>query len=188
MSKPVVLLSPFRAPTILERTRNKLYAQEAMADALARGEAPFASHLLYPQVLDDGDGAEREQGIAAELAWIDLARCVVVYVDRGISAGMAGEILHCFRHGYAIKLRSLNPQIDAAQVDAMIEAQVLVRDLFSDIVLELPPLAGPHAGNGSSAAQEAQDAPQGVLPSPTPAQSLPPSLAPPAGPWGSGNG
>jgi hypothetical protein len=34
--------------------RNIRYAQLCVLDCLQRGEAPFASHLLYTQVLDDG--------------------------------------------------------------------------------------------------------------------------------------
>lgn len=184
MAKPVVLESPFAYSTILERRENELYAQRALADSLARDEAPFASHLLYPQVLDDLYPSQREQGIAGQLAWLDLARAVVVYVDRGITAGMAQAILHCFRHGYGITLRSLDPGITGAQVEALLEAQILIRDLFSDVVLQLPPLAGPHRGNGASAAQEAAGAPQDVsapIPTPEPPASPP---APPAPAWG----
>jgi hypothetical protein len=49
--------------------RNVAYARQALKHSLDRGEAPIASHLLYPQVLDDNDPAQREQGIAAGLAW-----------------------------------------------------------------------------------------------------------------------
>ena len=45
--------------------------------ALARGEAPIASHLLYPQVLDDADPFQRQQGIAAGLAWAAVADATV---------------------------------------------------------------------------------------------------------------
>lgn len=61
-----------------------------MRDCLMRGEAPFASHLLYTQIgiLDDNDPAERERGIAAGLCWGPLADKTVAYDDFGISAGM----------------------------------------------------------------------------------------------------
>ena len=38
-------------------------ARRAMLDCLKRGEAPFASHLLYTQALDDSDAAHRKLGI-----------------------------------------------------------------------------------------------------------------------------
>ena len=47
----VVLESPFAGNVEM----NIHYARACMADCLARGEAPFASHLLYtqPGILDD---------------------------------------------------------------------------------------------------------------------------------------
>lgn len=47
-----------------------------MLDALDRGEAPYASHLLYTQMLDDTIPAERELGIKAGFAWGDGVRRV----------------------------------------------------------------------------------------------------------------
>jgi hypothetical protein len=45
----VIIESPYAG----DPDGNLAYARAALADSLARGEAPFASHLLYPQVLDD---------------------------------------------------------------------------------------------------------------------------------------
>ncbi len=64
------------------------YARRAMADSLKRGEAPFLSHLLYTQVLDDGDVNQRAHGIAAGFAWGLAASHRVFYVDYGWSMGM----------------------------------------------------------------------------------------------------
>jgi hypothetical protein len=72
------------------RKRNRRYAKECMRDSLMRGEAPYASHLLYDQVgiLDDSLPSERERGLLAGLAWGVCAHVTVVYTDRGISPGM----------------------------------------------------------------------------------------------------
>lgn len=78
----VILESPY-AGNLSLHTR---YARAAMRDSLLRGEAPMASHLLYTQVLDDGDPLERAMGITAGLAW--QADKTVVYTDCGISNGM----------------------------------------------------------------------------------------------------
>lgn len=59
-----------------------------MAHSLSLGEAPFASHLLYTQVLDDKDPEQRRQGIEAGLAWGRAADATVVYSDYGVSSGM----------------------------------------------------------------------------------------------------
>ncbi|WP_315747880.1 MULTISPECIES: hypothetical protein [unclassified Bradyrhizobium] len=86
----VILESPYAGDV----ADNVAYARACVRDALLRGEAPLASHLLYtqPAVLDDNNGRERAHGINAGHAWLHLADAVVVYVDRGISEGMAAGI------------------------------------------------------------------------------------------------
>lgn len=90
MHRRVIIESPFAG----DIRRNVLYALRALKDSLARGEAPFASHLLYTQVLDDKDKAQRRQGIDAGLEWARVAEATVVYTDYGVSAGMALGIEH----------------------------------------------------------------------------------------------
>lgn len=82
--RPLVIIeSPYKGDP-----ENIAYAKRAMRDSIARGERPFASHLLYTQVLDDSDHDDRELGM--ELGWDFLhhADLVAVYTDRGISEGM----------------------------------------------------------------------------------------------------
>lgn len=90
MTRLVIVESPFAGDV----SRNVAYARAAMADCLRRGEAPFASHLLYTQsgVLDDDVPAERRLGIEAGLAWGERADATVVYGDLGVSRGMAQGI------------------------------------------------------------------------------------------------
>ena len=85
----VIIESPFKGRTPEEEAENIAYAKEAMRDSLYRGEAPFASHLLYPQMLDDANKHERRMGIEAGLRIGQLADRTVVYTDRGISPGMS---------------------------------------------------------------------------------------------------
>lgn len=80
----VLLESPY-AGNVEE---NEKYARECMRDSLLRGEAPFASHLLYTQCLDDLDPTERQMGIEAGLKIGSYAVKTVVYTDLGISTGM----------------------------------------------------------------------------------------------------
>ena len=82
----VVLESPYAGDVPL----NVAYARACLADSLARGEAPIASHLLYtqPGVLDDTDPEERARGMWAGHAWLPRAQAVVAYTDLGVSAGM----------------------------------------------------------------------------------------------------
>lgn len=84
--KTVILESPYAGDSEVHIR----YARACMGDCLRRGEAPFASHLLYtqPGVLDDRMPDERNMGIAAGLAIGDLFDATVVYTDLGISSGM----------------------------------------------------------------------------------------------------
>jgi hypothetical protein len=78
-----------------------------------RGESPVASHLLYtqPGILNDADPTERLWGIQAGLAWRDVADASVVYIDRGISAGMKYGIQRDRERGIPVEHRSLRPNI-----------------------------------------------------------------------------
>jgi len=78
-----------------------------MRDSLYRGEAPFASHLLYPQMLDDTDERERRMGIEAGLLIGRSADRTVVYTDRGISPGMKQGIKRAEDEGRPVEYRSL---------------------------------------------------------------------------------
>lgn len=84
--KRVVIESPYAGDV----ERNTAYARACMLDSLHRGEAPYASHLLFtqPGILDDTNPVERRLGIEAGLAWGEAADLVAVYVDLGVSAGM----------------------------------------------------------------------------------------------------
>ena len=83
-------LTIIESPYAGDVARNLRYARAALRDSLLRGEAPIASHCLYtqPGVLDDTLPDERRRGIAAGHAWMEVAQCVAVYGDLGISEGM----------------------------------------------------------------------------------------------------
>lgn len=105
----VIIESPY-AGNWWQRWLNRRYARAAMRDCLIRGEAPIASHLLYTQVLNDGDPVEREWGIHAGLAWMKSADASVVYIDRGISGGMEKGMAAAKAAGVIIEKRSLQCQ------------------------------------------------------------------------------
>jgi hypothetical protein len=98
----VIIESPFAGDV----ERNTDYARRCLRDSLSRGEAPLASHLLYPQVLKDENAEERRQGVGAGLSWATCA-ATIVYVDHGISRGMELGIAHAKRAGRKIEYRSL---------------------------------------------------------------------------------
>lgn len=102
----VFIMSPYAGNT----ARNIAYARAAMADSIARGEAPMAPHLMYPQdgVLSDDDPHQRDTGIACGLAWARWADIGAVYIDLGISAGMRHEIRKIEAMGLTIEHRRID--------------------------------------------------------------------------------
>lgn len=107
--KLVLLESPYAGKTPEETQRNVEYARAAMADCFKRGEAPYASHLLYtqPGVLDDNIPEERSLGIEAGLLWGAKAEKTVVYSDLGVSKGMALGIGRAAKEGRPCETRKL---------------------------------------------------------------------------------
>lgn len=105
----VILESPYAGATDEDIAANVIYARWALRDALLRGEAPIASHLLYTQegVLDDKLPDERQMGIDAGLVWRFVAEGSVVYADRGFSSGMEYGIAAARRAGLLVTFRRL---------------------------------------------------------------------------------
>ena len=101
----VVLESPYAGDV----NNNVRYARACMRDCLDRGEAPYASHLLYTQegVLDDAIPVEREWGIQAGFAWRQVSAKTVVYTDLGMSKGMKYGILDAEKRGIPVEYRTL---------------------------------------------------------------------------------
>lgn len=95
-----------------ELDENLEYARAALKDCLHRGEAPYASHLLYtqPGVLDDTVPEERRLGMQAGFTWNERALKTVVYVDRGISNGMREGIKNAGDCNRPVEIRTLGPE------------------------------------------------------------------------------
>jgi hypothetical protein len=104
----VVIESPYADNVGL----NISYARECLWDSLLRQESPFASHLLYTQVLDDKISGQRKLGMDLALNWYDVADLCAVYTDHGISDGMRRGIEYAESIGLAIEERSIK---DASQ-------------------------------------------------------------------------
>jgi hypothetical protein len=101
----IIIESPFAGNT----SKNIAYAKLCMKDALKRGEAPLASHLLYtqPGLLNDNIMEERLIGINAGLEWAKKAKLTAVYTDLGISSGMRFGIDHAKVYNRRIEYRTL---------------------------------------------------------------------------------
>ena len=105
--KLVVIESPYAAETGQGIFRNVVYARRCIRDSLDRGEAPYASHILYPGALRDSVPAERERALAACHAWIARADLVAVYTDKGISPGMELAIEVAEKTGIPVEKRRI---------------------------------------------------------------------------------
>jgi len=87
--------------------RNVRYLKACLADSIRRGEAPFASHGLYPGSLDDRNPAERKMGMEAGWAWHEVADAVIVYEDLGITPGMLAGVANAQKLGKSVEYRRL---------------------------------------------------------------------------------
>jgi hypothetical protein len=109
--KLVIIESPFKATPYYSVEQHRLYLMHAIEHCLRLGEAPFASHHLIPEILDDGDPVERAFGIKCGFAWGQHADLVAVYGDLGIGPGMADAIEHWNKLGKRIEWRKLPDKI-----------------------------------------------------------------------------
>jgi hypothetical protein len=99
----VIVETPYRGDV----ARNMRYLRDAQRDCIGRGEAPFASHRMYTDALDDDDPVERDLGVALGFEWGLVAHATVAYTDLGISTGMGLGIAHARMAGRPVELRSL---------------------------------------------------------------------------------
>ena len=88
MTRLVVIESPFAG----DLDRNVIYAQRALRDSIYRNEAPIASHLLYPQVLNECNEKERTLGINLGFEWWIAKPLIAIYIDYGVTPGMEKAI------------------------------------------------------------------------------------------------
>jgi len=95
--KKVFICSPFRANSQRHSRTFIKYAKDLCAYAFRMGCAPFAPHLLYPDILypsiiDDAKLPEREKGISAGLKFMAVCDEVWIGIKFQISEGMHKEI------------------------------------------------------------------------------------------------
>lgn len=105
--KRVVIETPFAATTEAESKRNAAYLKAAMLDSIRLGEAPYASHAIYAQFLDDTIAEERSRGIMMGFVWGDMAEATVVYVDLGITKGMRAGVDYAHSKGRPVIYREV---------------------------------------------------------------------------------
>lgn len=149
--KLVVIESPFKAKTAPRRAMLVRYAKVAMKHALALGEAPFASHLLYTQVLDDDVAAERALGIGAGLAWARCGYKSAAYADHGLSSGMILGIENAYQeksqrpvelrylHGESLAICDRCDEEDAPRAVMVCEGMYLCGECLNEQGQDAPP-------------------------------------------------
>lgn len=79
------------------------YARHVIDEGLG---SPFVPHLMFPQFLDENIPAEREAGIEAGMAFLNVCDEMMVYLknDLTISEGMKAEIKEAFALGIPVRL------------------------------------------------------------------------------------
>ena len=102
--KPCIFIcSPFAGDT----KANLENARRYLKFAVDKGAIPFAPHLLYPQVMDDQDPAQRKLGLFFGLVW--LRKCDEVWVfGKTISSGMRAEIDKASKHRIPVRYFTQN--------------------------------------------------------------------------------
>jgi len=109
----VALESPFKGcgetleEQTFDRAMNVAYAQACLLHSIKNNETPFMGHLLYTQVLQEEDQAQRDLGIEMDTDWYYVVDKCVLYCDRGISNGMKTGKNHALSLGVPIVYRYL---------------------------------------------------------------------------------
>ena len=97
--RPLVYICSPYAGDVVTNTKN---ARRYSRFAVDKGYIPVASHLLYPQFLDDNNESERELGLFFGNAL--MSKCAEVWVfGSRISSGMEAEIKRAKWKGYHLR-------------------------------------------------------------------------------------
>jgi hypothetical protein len=116
--KRVIIESPYAGHI----DQNLAYLAAAIRDCFNRGEAPFASHALYPQVLSEE--TERQLGIHAGFLWWEAAEKIIFYTDRGWSPGMKDALARAVARNKPFETRTLEEIRGPEQADRTPSASI----------------------------------------------------------------
>ncbi|MGL4208196.1 MAG: hypothetical protein ACRCTY_02285 [Candidatus Adiutrix sp.] len=97
--KKIYVCSPYAGDVDANVEMARVFCRKAMED----GHAPFASHLMYPGVVNDLIEKDRARGIACGLTFMESCDEMWAYVGKGISEGMALELEHALKIGIPVK-------------------------------------------------------------------------------------
>lgn len=99
--KKVYICSPYRATTKEELRENIAVARRLCRKAVDDGCVVFCPHLLYPQFLREEVEMEREKGMKAGMAMLEMADEVWMLSGR-VSPGMGREVARASELGIPI--------------------------------------------------------------------------------------
>lgn len=136
----VIIESPCKATSIAQQLRNRKYAIKCMLDSIDKGEAPFAAHLLYPQILTEETVDDKNVGIKLGLQWGEKAAKTIVYQDLGITSEMNYGIRNAFRHGRPIEYRNIPNAIDH-NIDSLEALALEISEYFGVKLMDMKSLS-----------------------------------------------
>ena len=91
MNKLIYVCSPYRAENVEVFRANMRLARVACRAVAQSGNIPIATHVYFPEFLEDDNLWERNR--ALEMGKVLLSKCDAIWVvTKDISEGMAGEI------------------------------------------------------------------------------------------------
>lgn len=108
--KKVFICSPYRGDGKTTKETNEAVAALLCKLAISRGCAPYAPHLYLTKVLNDEKPEERQKGIEAGLAYLEVCDEVWICGNCGISEGMKTELRAAMKAGKPIKCVALERQ------------------------------------------------------------------------------
>jgi len=131
--------SPYAGQVPGETEVNVMVARRLCAEVLSAGHAPFAPHLLYPQMLNDRDHTQRANGIAAGQAFLMVCDEVWCWsMDGGfVSAGMYADLRVAMKLGKPILYPWGKPDgpcpLDPAECDAFVAMAAMYGPLSGEM-------------------------------------------------------
>jgi hypothetical protein len=84
----IIVESPYRGTNRFERLENAAFCRRCCYHVYKEGHIPFASHLFFPEFLNEDDPVERKAGIEGGYFFWQMAGEVWFFVERGWSPGM----------------------------------------------------------------------------------------------------
>lgn len=116
MTKRIFVSSRLRGSTKKEFDKHVEEAKRFSRFVVNAGYgAPFTPHLLYPLFLDDDKHVERELGIKASSAYLDVCDMLFAFVnkDEYVSDGMRSEIRRAVKQHIPVYIfKSINGSIE----------------------------------------------------------------------------